>query len=98
MNVAVFFIFQKELEGKNSSEESDESDDNDESSDDEHTWTQEVKKQHRIIQREHRQKELQERLMAEGNEELNNKQPKLYELREGAEFRGINSLRKKMNR
>lgn len=92
--------FQEELEGKNSSDESDEfgdDDDEEESSDDEHTWTQEVKKQHRIIQREHRQKELQERLEAEAKEEAN-RQPKLYEIREGVEFKGLNSLRRKPNK
>lgn len=89
--------FQDELEGKNSSEESDVSDE--ESSDDEHTWTQEVKKQHRVIQREHRQRELQERLEAQAKEEANStKQPQLYELREGEEFKGINSLKRKINK
>lgn len=79
------------MEGRNSSEESDDLEDN--SSDDEHTWTKEVKKQHRIIQREHRDRELKERL--EGIEE---KQPKLYELRQGEEFKGIHSLKNKINK
>lgn len=57
-----------------------------------------MKKQHRIIQREHKQKELQERLQAEGANETENKQFKLYQLREGEEFKGINSIHRKANK
>ncbi|KAJ8975119.1 hypothetical protein NQ317_003601 [Molorchus minor] len=74
-------------------------DNEDESSDGEHTWTQEVKKQHRIIQREHRRKELQESLeeLAKEREE-NQKQPKLFELRQGEEYKGIHNLKRKLNK
>ncbi|XP_066258416.1 nucleolar protein 10 [Euwallacea similis] len=89
----------EELEGKNSSEESSEessADEDEESSDDEHTWTKEVKKQHRIIQREHREKERAEAL--EKEEAEGHQQPKMYELKVGEEFRGINGLKKKLNK
>ncbi|RZC43106.1 nucleolar protein 10 [Asbolus verrucosus] len=83
---------EEELEGKNSSEESsDEFEDNDESSDDDQNWTKEMKKQHKIIQKEHRKKERLE-------EENNMKQPKLFELRQGEEYKGIHSLKRKMNK
>lgn len=60
-----------------------------------------MKKQHRIIQREHRQRELQERLEAEGKEKSDggqSQQPRLYELRDGAEYKGINSFKKRINK
>ncbi|XP_028130525.2 nucleolar protein 10 [Diabrotica virgifera virgifera] len=90
---------EEEREGKNSSEESDDESEQEESSDDEHTWTKDLKKQHKLIRREHKQKELrdqeeEEKLM---EDELK-KQPKLYELRQGEEFKGLNSLRKKLNK
>lgn len=86
----------EELEGKNSSEESSEDDQTDsESSDDDHTWTKEVKQQHREIQREHRAKQLQEDL---NNAELNNKDPKFFELRQGEEFKGIHHMKRKPNK
>ncbi|CAG9853709.1 unnamed protein product [Phyllotreta striolata] len=89
---------EEEMEGKNSSDESeDEFEDMEEdSSDDEHTWTKEVKKQHKIIQREHRQKEREEEMKL--MEEEAAKQPKLYELRHGEEFKGLNGLKKKLNK
>jgi ribosome biogenesis protein ENP2 len=83
---------EEELEGKNSSEES--SDEYEESSDDDHTWTKDVKKQYKIIQREHREKERLE----EKEEEGAGKQPKLFELRQGEEYKGIHSLKKKINK
>lgn len=81
----------EELEGKNSSDESSEQESDEQSSDDEHTWTKEVKEQHRIIEREHRQKE---RLI----EENETKQPKMFELRQGEEFKGVHSLKRRVNR
>lgn len=80
------------MEGKNSSEESSDDDEEEmeESSDDDHTWTKDVKKQHRIIQREHRRKELEE--------EMKNKEPKLYELKQGEEFKGVQSFKRKLNK
>jgi ribosome biogenesis protein ENP2 len=83
---------EEELEGKNSSDES--SDEYEESSDDDHTWTKDVKKQYKIIQREHREKERLE----EKEEEGAGKQPKLFELRQGEEYKGIHSLKKKINK
>nr|XP_023019501.1 nucleolar protein 10 [Leptinotarsa decemlineata] len=91
---------EEELEGKNSSDESEDDDSGQEdSSDDDHTWTKEVKQQHRIIKREQWQKELKEKHEADRKEEEERtRQPKLYELRQGEEFKGIHSLKKKMNR
>lgn len=79
----------EEPEGKNSSEES--SDDYEESSDDE-SLAKEMKLQHKIINREHRMKERLE------EEEEGRKQPKMFELRQGEEYKGIHSLKKKINR
>ncbi|KAJ8963823.1 hypothetical protein NQ314_005365, partial [Rhamnusium bicolor] len=90
---------EEELEGKNSSEESSDESETEESSDDEHNWTQEVKKQHRIIQREHRQREWRENLEAEMKKEMENKnQPKLFELRQGEEFKGIHNFKRTQNK
>lgn len=85
------------MEGKNSSEESDLASESDEdSSDDEHTWTKEVKKQHKIIQREHWEREKKE--MAAREEENKSKQPKMFELRRGEEFKGLHNLKRKIDR
>ncbi|KAL1491428.1 hypothetical protein ABEB36_012028 [Hypothenemus hampei] len=75
-----------ELEGRNSSA------DDDDSSDDEHTWTNEVKKQYKAIQREHKAKELE----MEKEEEV--KQPKMYELKAGQDFKGVRNFKTKMNK
>lgn len=92
-------FLQEELEGKDSSEESESSSEEQESSDDEHTWTKEVKKQHRIISREHRQKELREAFEnGKKDEETAGGQPKLYELRQGEEYKGMHSLNRKLNK
>ncbi|XP_044267259.1 nucleolar protein 10 [Tribolium madens] len=80
----------EELEGKNSSEESSDDYEEEESSEDE-TLTKEIKLQHKIINREHRLKERQE-------EEEMKTQPKMFELRQGEEYKGIHSLKKKINR
>ncbi|CAG9771940.1 unnamed protein product [Ceutorhynchus assimilis] len=77
-----FEPMEEELEGKNSSEEEEES------SDDEHTWTQEVKKQHKIIQREHKQREYEEA----------KKQPAMYELKQGEDFKGLQGVRQRANK
>lgn len=92
---------QDELEGKNSSDESslDEDSEDDESSDDDHTWTTEMKKQHRIIEKEHRQRE---RMEVEEEQESSSRsevrQPTLFELRQGEQFTGVNSLKSKINK
>ncbi|CAH0557029.1 unnamed protein product [Brassicogethes aeneus] len=88
----------EELEGKNSSDESSDDSRDDESSDDEHTWTKDVKKQHKIIQREHWLKELKEKREAREEEEKQLKQPQMFELRQGEEFKGVNNMKKKSNR
>ncbi|XP_018577166.1 nucleolar protein 10 [Anoplophora glabripennis] len=87
-------------DNKNSEESSDDFESEEESSEDEHTWTREVKKQHRIIQREHRERELRESQEMEDNvqEEVNKKQPKLFELRQGEEFKGLHNFKKKLNK
>lgn len=90
---------EEELEGKNSSDESS-SEEEEESSDDDHTWTKEVKKQHRIIQREHKAREFEEekkRLEAEEAEE-NERQPKFFEIKDGEEFTGIKNIKRKANK
>lgn len=87
-----FEPMQEELESKNSSEESSDQSSEEQSSDDEHTWTKEVKIQHKQIKREHREKERAERL----EQEL--KEPKLYELKQGEEFKGLHGTKKKNNR
>ncbi|CAG9825089.1 unnamed protein product [Phaedon cochleariae] len=87
---------EEEMEGKNSSDESEDETGAEESSDDEHTWTKDVKKQHRIIQREHKAKEWQEE--KERREEESKNQLKLYEIRQGEEFKGIHSLKRKINK
>lgn len=92
------FPLQNEADYKNSSDELDDSNEDDiESSDDEHTWTQEIKKQHHIIQREHKLRDLQKKLQEDVSIK-ENKQFKLYELREGEEFKGLNNNNRKVNK
>ncbi|XP_044727447.1 nucleolar protein 10 [Chrysoperla carnea] len=91
---------EEELEGKNSSDESSSEEEEEESSDDDHTWTKEVKKQHRIIQREHKAREYEEekkRLEAE-EAEANERQPKFFEIKDGEEFTGIKNIKRKANK
>ncbi|XP_057667516.1 nucleolar protein 10 [Diorhabda carinulata] len=94
-----FEPIEEEMEGKNSSEEDTEDEFEEESSDDEHTWSKELKKQHKMINEEHRQQELRK-----AEEDLRNleeeikKQPTLYEFKHGDEFKGLNSIKKKTNR
>lgn len=52
-----------------------------------------MKKQHQIIEREHRERERKEM-----EEDIKTKQPKMFELRRGEEFKGLNSLKRKINR
>lgn len=77
-------------------DESSEDEEEDDSSDDDHTWTKEVKKQHRIIEREHKAKERAE-AMENGNND-SNATPKLFALRQGEEFKGIHNLKHKINK
>ncbi|XP_017782995.1 PREDICTED: nucleolar protein 10 [Nicrophorus vespilloides] len=84
----------EELEGKNSSDESS-YDENEDSSDDDMAWTKQVKKQHKLITREHRAKDKAEEEEAEAAEE---KQPQMFELRQGEEYKGIQSLKRKTNK
>ncbi|XP_063918369.1 nucleolar protein 10 [Zophobas morio] len=80
---------EEELEGKNSSEESsEESEHEEESSDDDQSWVKEVKKQHKAIKRENKQREREEE----------QKEPKLFELRQGEEYKGVQSLKRKVNK
>ena len=80
---------EEELEGKNSSEESsEESEQEEESSDDDQSWVKEVKKQHKAIKRENKQREREEE----------QKEPKLFELRQGEEYKGVQSLKRKVNK
>ncbi|XP_060521201.1 nucleolar protein 10 [Cylas formicarius] len=66
-----------------------------ESSDDEHQWTAEVKKEYRTLQRERRAREREEE---EEEEEPATKQPKLYEMRHGEEYTGLDSFKRKPNK
>ncbi|KAK4880078.1 hypothetical protein RN001_008224 [Aquatica leii] len=88
-----FEAVDEELEGKNSSEESTSDSGEEESSDDEHTWTQEVKKQHRLLQKEQWVKQQKEK-----SEESKSQQPKMFELRQGEEYKGVQSLKRKLNK
>lgn len=93
----------EEQEDKNSDdewlEESEDEEEEEESSDDDHTWTKEMKTTHKQIQREHRIKERKEREAQEEEEQAANlKQPKMFELRQGEEYKGIHSLKRKLNR
>lgn len=97
-----FEPLEDELEGKNSSDDSAmESDDGDQdSSDDEHTWTKDVKKQYKLIQRDHKAKERaeEEAARAESNQSTEadgTRQPKMFALRSGEEFKGIQHMKKK---
>lgn len=56
-----------------------------------------MKKQHRIIEREHREKERAEWL-ANRTDDSASKTPKLFELRQGEEFKGIHNLKRKINK
>ncbi|KAK5646790.1 hypothetical protein RI129_005254 [Pyrocoelia pectoralis] len=80
--VQEFQQVEEELEGKNSSEESSQSEE--ESSDDEHTWTKETKQQ-----KQHRDKP---------NQEQNLKLPKMFELRQGEVYKGVQMLNRKPNK
>lgn len=54
----------------------------DSSSDDEHTWTQEVKKQHKLLRQEDRMRERENKL-------------KFYELKEGQSFKSLEDKKKR---
>lgn len=69
------------MEGRGSDEESS-------SSDDERTWTQEVKAQHRKLQREKRLRERQE--MQEARIK-----PKFYEMKEAEEIKSVHNKQKR---
>ncbi|XP_059488662.1 nucleolar protein 10 [Neocloeon triangulifer] len=78
----------KKVQAADSEEEDIESDDDgreESSSDDEHTWTKEVKKQHKLIKRERLQRAREEEM-----KKPSTSQPKMYELRAGEEFKWIN--------
>lgn len=49
-----------------------------------------MKKQHKIIQREHRLKDREE--------ENEQKEPSMFELRQGEEFKGVHNLQRKVNK
>lgn len=93
----------EEQEDKNSDDEwleeseKEEEEEDEESSDDDHTWTKDMKKAHKQIQREHRIKERKEQ-DEQDEQTANIKQPKMFELRQGEEYKGIHSLKRKLNR
>ncbi|XP_013393123.1 nucleolar protein 10-like [Lingula anatina] len=72
-----------ELEGRPSSEDS--------SSDDEHTWTKELKKQHKQLSEEARAKKKRER-------EERELKPKFYEIKEGEEFHSFKRKKKTLSK
>ena len=55
----------------------------DSSSDDEHTWTQEVKKQHKLLRQENWEREREEKRL------------KFYEIKEGQSFKSLEDKNKK---
>ena len=75
------FYLQDEIEGQPSDEDSS-------SSDDEHVWTEEVKKQHRLLSRERKEKQWAER------KEAAIMKTKFYEIKEGEEFKSLQDKRK----
>nr|CAI5833691.1 unnamed protein product [Callosobruchus analis] len=89
---------EEEPEGKASSDE--ESDYlEDDSSDDDRTWTEQMKEQYRDIQKERRLKEMQQdEDVSLRRDSEDRRQPKLFELRQGEEYKGIHCLKKKKNK
>ncbi|KRT79133.1 hypothetical protein AMK59_6416, partial [Oryctes borbonicus] len=87
-----FEIVQEDNDVQESEKSSDDEEEyiSDDSSDEE-SWKKEMKKQHKIIQREHR---MRERLVQQ--EEKN--QPKFFELRHGEQFNGVHNLQNKLNK
>lgn len=86
----IILYLQDEEEGKASSEgESLE----DSSSEDDGELAKEIRKTHKLVNRERRQKEWEERKQQEEEEEAEGgktqRQPKFYELRAGEEFGGV---------
>lgn len=55
-----------------------------------------MKRQHKIIQREHRERERREMEEMEG--EVKAKQPQMFELRRGEEFKGLQNMKRKADR
>lgn len=55
-----------------------------------------MKKQHRLIEREHREKERRE--IEETDGDTTTKQPQMFELRRGEEFKGLRGLKRKSDR
>lgn len=74
----------EEMEGQASSDESSNS-----SSDDDHTWSKELKLQHRLLRNEARVRDEEEELERRRSnfEAQNSKEPKFIELKEGEEFK-----------
>ncbi|XP_063972558.1 nucleolar protein 10 [Diachasmimorpha longicaudata] len=72
---------------------------NDESSDDEKTWSKEVKKKYRELKRKRREDEIEEDDGDNEGEQKEDarqvKQPKFYEIKDGADFRGGKTYMKK---
>ncbi|XP_011306076.1 nucleolar protein 10 isoform X2 [Fopius arisanus] len=66
----------------------------DESSDDEKSWSKEVKRKYREVKRKQREEEIEDE-KNERDDSKQMKQPKFYEIKEGAEFKGGKTYMKK---
>lgn len=100
--LSIFFILQfkenifcsKDEEEDNASIDEESLDDS--SSEDDRELSKEIRKTHKLVNRERRQKEWEEQKQREENEEEDNgrQQPKFYELKAGEEYAGISTNRK----
>ncbi|XP_022914298.2 nucleolar protein 10 [Onthophagus taurus] len=88
-----FETVQEEDKDQKSSDDDFESDDS--SDDDDGAWKEEMKKQHKILEREKRIREKREEI-----DKLNEEQkaPKFFELRAGEEFKGAHNMKRKLNK
>ncbi|XP_024940710.1 nucleolar protein 10 isoform X2 [Cephus cinctus] len=77
----------------------DSSSDDSGSSDDEKTWSKEVQKRYRLLKRNEKRQRMEEEDEGQNSEEKNeNRQPKFYELKDGLDFRGRKTIRKRQDK
>ena len=82
------------IKGKTSADE----DLHDSSSDDEKIWAKEVQKKYRMLKRNERQRELEEKSEEELEEKDSDKKTKFYEIKESVQFTGSNLQIRKKNK
>lgn len=87
-------MFSKDEEKGNSSVDEESADDS--SSEDDRELSKEIRKTHRLVNRERRQKEWEEQRQKEEDEEdiEEVRQPKFYELKAGEEYAGVSTHKK----